>query len=124
MVRRPCQRGFTLLEVVVALAVLAVALAAGVAAVSSGARTAAALQQRTYAHWVAMNRLAELQVTRQWPEIGVSTGTELLARHDWHWRMTVSATPNDFIRQVDVSVRAAPDDPAALVTLPGFLGRS
>jgi len=50
------QRGFTLLEVIVALAVIAFALSAAVSAVSGNTRNAAGLQQRTYAHWVAMNQ--------------------------------------------------------------------
>ena len=61
------QHGFTLLEVMVALAVIAFALAAAVSAVSGNTRNAAGLQQRTYAHWVAMNKMAELQISQQWP---------------------------------------------------------
>lgn len=118
------QRGFTLLEVVVALAVIAFALAAGITAVSGNTRNAAGLQQRSYAHWVAMNKLAELQVTRQWPDAGESRGEESMARHVWHWTLRVTETPNDFIRRVDVMVRAGEDDDSPLVTLTGYLGKS
>ena len=120
---RKAQRGFTLLEVIVALAVIAFALAAGISAVSGNTRNAAGLQQRSYAHWVAMNTLAELQVTRQWPEPRESRGEEPMARHTWYWTLRVSETPNELIRRVDVFVRASEDDASPLVTLTGYLGK-
>lgn len=116
-------RGFTLLEVVVALAVIAIALAGGISAVSNSTRNAAGLEQRTYAHWVAMNKLAELQLSQQWPDPQTLAGSELLARHEWHWSMVVSQTEYAPMRRVDVRVRASEDDESPLVTLTGYLGR-
>lgn len=121
--QRQC-RGFTLLEVMVALALIAIALASGVTAVSSNTRNAAGLQERTYAHWVAMNKLAEVQTSKQWPELRETRGEELMARHTWHWTMKVTKTPNDFIRRVDVMVRSNEGDESSLVTLSGFVGKS
>lgn len=118
-------RGFTLIEVVVALAVIALALAAATTAVSSNIRNAAGLQQRTYAHWVAMNKMAELQLEGQWPSIRTSNGSSLMARQEWFWSMKVSKTPDgfDLIRRVDVMVRLNEDDEQPLVTLTGFVGK-
>jgi general secretion pathway protein I len=118
--RRP-QGGFTLLEVMVALAVIAFALAAAVSAVSGNTRNAAGLQQRTYAHWVAMNKLAEMQLSDPWPAMTTTTGSSLLARHEWFWRMKVSAAADKSVRQVDISVRADEDDESSLVTLTAFV---
>jgi len=123
MFRHAGQRGFTLLEVMVALAVIAFALAAGVSAVSGSTRNAAGLEQRTYAHWVAMNKMAELQINTQWPDIDTTRGSELLARHEWFWSINVSNTPYDRMRRIDIQVRADEDDESPLVTLTGFLGR-
>jgi len=117
------QRGFTLLEVIVALAVIAFALAAAVSAVSGNTRNAAGLQQRTYAHWVAMNQMAELHASRQWPATRTTRGSSLLARHEWFWSMKVSDTPERNVRRVDITVRADEDDESPLVTLTGFVGR-
>lgn len=119
----PRCKGFTLLEVMVALAVIAFALAAGASAVSSNARNASGLQQRTYAHWVAMNKMAELQLSHQWPSTKTTKGSALMARHEWFWAMKVSNTPNPVIRRVDVMVRPEEDDESPLVTLTGFVGR-
>jgi general secretion pathway protein I len=109
-------RGFTLLEVMVALAVIAFALAAGVSAVSGNTRNAAGLQDRTYAHWVAMNKMAELHISDQWPAVKTTRGSELMARHEWFWSIKVSNTPNALIRRVDVRVRSDEDDELPLVT--------
>lgn len=118
-------KGFTLLEVIVALAVIAFALAAAVSAVSGNTRNAAGLQQRTYAHWVAMNKMAELHISRQWPSTKTTKGSTLMARHEWFWAMKISKTPDgeDMIRRVDVMVRPNEDDETPLVTLTGFVGK-
>lgn len=119
-------KGFTLLEVLVALAVIAFSLAAAASAVSGNARNASGLQQRTYAHWVAMNKMAELHVDKKWPSVGTSKGSALMARHEWFWAMKVSLTPDkkDLVRRVDIMVRPSEDDASPLVTLTGFVGKS
>jgi len=117
------QRGFTLLEVIVALAVIAFALSAAVSAVSGNTRNAAGLQQRTYAHWVAMNQMAELHASRLWPSTRTTRGSSLMARHEWYWSIRVSITPDKNVRRVDISVRADEDDESPLVSLTGFVGR-
>ena len=118
-----CQ-GFTLLEVIVALAVIAFSLAAAASAISGNARNASGLQQRTYAHWVAMNKMTELHVNKAWPSLRTTKGSTLMARHEWFWSVKVSKTPNLQIRRVDVMVRPEEDDESPLVTLTGFVGRS
>lgn len=127
-IRRQCgtrSKGFTLLEVLVALAVIAFSLAAAASAVSGNARNASGLQQRTYAHWVAMNKMAEMHVERKWPSIRTTKGSALMARHEWFYAIKVSKTPDetDFMRRVDIMVRADEDDESPLVTLTGFVGR-
>lgn len=119
----PNCKGFTLLEVLVALAVIAFSLAAAASAVSGNARNASGLQQRTYAHWVAMNKMTELHVDKKWPSIKTIKGSTLMARHEWFWKVKVSKTPNKHIRRVDVMVRPEEDDDSPLVTLTGFLGQ-
>lgn len=126
--RRSCEsyarcKGFTLLEVLVALAVIAFSLAAAASAVSGNARNASGLQQRTYAHWVAMNKMTELHVDKKWPSIKTTKGSSLMARHEWFWSVKISKTPNRHIRRVDVMVRPEEDDDSPLVTLTGFLGQ-
>ena len=67
MIRR---RGFTLVEILVALAIVAVALAAGMRALAQSADSATALKARTLGLWVAQNRLAAAQIAAPWPGVG------------------------------------------------------
>lgn len=99
--------GFTLIEVLVALAVLAVALGAALRTGEAGAGVFAAARTRLLAEWVAANQLAELRARRLWPEIGVTEGGASEAGQEFRWRQTVTATANLQFRRVAVAVRMA-----------------
>ncbi len=99
-------RGFTLVEILVALAILAVALAAGMRAVAQSADGATLLKQRTLALWVAQNRLAVAQLASPWPAPGLRDGEAVQAGARFVWRETVSGTPNP-----DVSPRSRSSSP-------------
>lgn len=99
-------RGFTLLEVMVALAVLAIALAAIIKGVGTQVSNQSYLRDRTLAHWVAMNKVAELQIARKWPEAGSETGSAPMGPHEWFWKTTVQNTPDPDVRRMDVAVSA------------------
>lgn len=114
---RPVERGITLLEVVVALAVLAVVLGAAIAVVARAAETQGALEQRTLAHWVATNRLAEVLLE---PEgISQDSGIEMMQRQLWQWRVREEATGNPRLRRVIVSVSLQGTN-AGLITTSGY----
>lgn len=117
------ERGFTLLEVLVALAVIAVALSAAIKAAGSNVDNAAYLRDRTFAHWVAMNKLAEMQTMNKFPSAGsTDRGTQLMAGHEWHWTVKTT-TPKEFEPYVfgvaNIEVRRNEDDAQALATLVG-----
>ena len=63
--RHRTQRGFTLVEVLVALTIIAIALAAIIGTVSAMVRNYSSLQEKTFSHWVAMNKMAEIHMMRQ-----------------------------------------------------------
>jgi general secretion pathway protein I len=115
-------RGFTLIEMLVALAILAIALAATQRAMSGALGNAYELRQRLLAGWVAENRLAELRASRALPALGETAGEEQQAGITFHWRVNVGSTPNAAIRRVEVRVLAGADDAHALSTLVGYLG--
>lgn len=118
------QRGFTLIEVLVALAILAVALAAASRASAMMADSSAELRERLLASWVAQNRLAELQARRAWPDAGIREGEVEQAGVRMVWREAVSATQNRAFRRVEISVAAAGRDARALARLTGYLARA
>ncbi|NGZ06391.1 MAG: type II secretion system minor pseudopilin GspI [Magnetococcales bacterium] len=123
MIRRAGQiQGFTLLETVAALAVLAVALAASLRVAAEQTRNAAYLRDRTLAHWVALNQAAERRVRREWPEPGVVRGMESLAEQEWHWTVLVSTTPESHMRRMEILVRTTPKESSEpLARLEAFL---
>jgi general secretion pathway protein I len=117
------ERGFTLLEVIIALMVIAVALAAVISTASSTVYNAAGLQERTFAHWVAMNKLAEIHAMKEWPAPRKTTGSEMMAEHEWHWTMEVENTDDETVRRIEIQVRSNEDDANPTVNLTGFIGR-
>lgn len=114
-------RGFTLIEILVALALAAVALAAGMRALAQAADGAGTLKARTLALWVAQNRLAAIQLA---PDSLASAGTQgqaVQAGVSFLWKTTVSGTPNPAFRRVDIVVAEAAVPDYALARLTGYV---
>ncbi len=119
----PISRGFTLLEVVVALLIVGLALAAAVQLTSSGADNLRAMTRKTEAHWVGMNQLAELRARGVYPATGKSQGKSEEAGHHWHWSQEVSQGPVRGLRKIAIRVRAEGKGPV-LATVRGFIGQA
>jgi general secretion pathway protein I len=96
--------GFTLIEVLIALAILAIALAATMRATGMATTTAETVKIKTYATWVAENRLAQLTAERIFPSVGVENGEATIAGIVFQWTQTANETPNKSFRKVDVAV--------------------
>ena len=117
-------RGFTLIEILVALAIVAVALTAGMRALAQSADSATALKARTLGLWVAQNRLAAAQVAAPWPAAGSYQGNATQAGATFLWREVVTNTPNPAFRKIEITVME-PDRPEYQVArLVGFIGNS
>jgi general secretion pathway protein I len=114
-------RGFTLVEIAIALALLAIALAAVSRATQTGVDTQRALRERTLAQWVAENRVAQRLSAQNWIAPGAYTGTEVQAGIEFHWREHVSETPNPALRRLDVNVAGAADPGRELAAMVGFI---
>lgn len=117
--RKHCA-GFTLIEVIVALAVLAIALAAVMHAISQAVDISASLRDRSIALWVAQDRLALHRMRRDWPAISNIEGTTEMAGEVWRWREKVVTTPVADLRRIEVEVRDATGEDV-LVRLVGFV---
>lgn len=120
--------GFTLLEVLVALAIFALIAASVLTASARSVRTAAQLEDKTLAMWVADNRLTELQLADIPPADGRDEGQVAFAGRNWLWQSEIQVTSEPAMRRVTLWVaadqRGAGGDlrERALVSLSGFLG--
>ncbi len=115
------RKGFTLIEVLVALAIIAIALMAALRAAGQGTSNVGELRSRLLAGWVAENLLAEHRARADWLPLGMQTGSGRQSGQDFTWREEVIATPNASFRRVDVRVFAAGDESHSLAHLAGFI---
>ncbi|MEO8716605.1 MAG: type II secretion system minor pseudopilin GspI [Burkholderiales bacterium] len=119
-------RGFTLVEVLVALAIITVALLAALRAAGQATNAAGELRLRLFAGWVAENRLAEHRARGDWLALGIARGAQSEGGVEFAWREEVVGTPNPAFRRIDVFVSApatAAGEPRSLARLTGFVVR-
>jgi len=88
-------RGFTLIEVMVALTIIAIALASLIKASGGHTNSAAYLKSKTLAHYVAMNEVTELQIENAWPDLGTTRKSTEMAGVEWFWTREVKKTGDE-----------------------------
>jgi general secretion pathway protein I len=115
------QKGFTLLEVLVALFILAITMAAVSRTASSSIQHVDAMRTRVIADWVAQNRLATHQARGDYPAPGIQTGEEAQAGQNYPWQEEIIATPHPTMRRIIVNVYAPDDAKHSLRELTGYL---
>jgi general secretion pathway protein I len=116
-------RGFTLLEVLVALAVFATSAAALIYSLGESTRAQAYMEHKTLAHWIAMNQLSLTRLQAKWPGIGSTSGTEEMTGTEWHWTRIVEQTADAKLRRVNMEVRLNPEDETPLIRLAAFVSQ-
>ena len=121
MTRARALAGFTLLEMLAAVAVLAIAMAAIMSGMTRYASTAATLREKTVATWIAHNRLTEFELLATWPNIGKSDGEVEMAGIKWKWEAEVKETPDEHLRRIDVRVLRPGSKTAEAISLSGFI---
>ncbi len=114
--------GFTLIEVLVALAILTIALTVVMHSMGQAIDLTANLRDRQVALWVAQNRLTQHQLQRNFPSTDSTEGTVEMGGREWRWREQTAATPEPALRRIEIEVRAGAE-PALLARLVGFLER-
>ncbi len=100
-------RGFTLIEVLAALAIIAIGMAAVLSTLGSSASTAGYLRDKTLAQWIALNQIAETRLSSQLPSPGTTDGKLDYAGRHWHWRQEVTDGEVPGIYRIEVSVQEA-----------------
>ena len=116
-------RGMTLLEVMVALAIFAVAGIAVMSSVSQQLVGLTALEEKTIATWVADNRQVEVKLRKNWPGLSWTNGKEEMAGQTWDWRWRGVETQDSSFRALDVEVRSEEKAKDPRVTLRTYVSR-
>ncbi|WP_428240395.1 type II secretion system minor pseudopilin GspI [Gynuella sp.] len=102
-------QGFTLIEVMVALAIFALGAISLSLASSSAAESARRLEERTFARWVAKNEIAEMRLANAFPALDETKKTVKYVGREWILKVKAAPVPMledkvDYIRQVEVEV--------------------
>jgi general secretion pathway protein I len=132
--RCPRQDGFTLIEVLVALVIVAVGMSVLMGALTSSAKTVSYMQDKSFAEWVALNQVTSVRVqlqNGQLPQTGKTNGDVEFANSTWHWAQEVVVSQVPGIVRIDVKVRpkgvgASSDDDNAnwYATVSGIAGNA
>lgn len=116
--------GFTLLEVMVALAIVAIALGAVLSTSAKDTGNLTHLRDKTLANWVALNQLNLLEATREFPDLPRIQGVEFMANRNWYYNYEIKDTPIPMVQRVDIEVRSSSDSRApVLATASAFFDK-
>ena len=123
MIRKISKRsgGFTLIEVMVALIIAALALVGVMASISQMIDASTSIRDRTYANWIAQNKITELRLQNVLPEVSESNGEVDFADLEWGWEATISETGVENLFRVDVDISFADSD-EIIWRSTGFIG--
>lgn len=115
------QSGFTLIEILVALSIVAVALAAVIQSTGNAINHSGHLRDKIFAQWVADNLFSEIRSLNQFPATGTTKGKTEMAGREWHWQRKVIKTPDDAVRRIDYQVFPSDDlSQSPLISFSGF----
>jgi general secretion pathway protein I len=115
-------RGFTLLEVLVAMAILSLGMIAVFSGMSQSLSVTTRLRDKTLASWIATNRITELQVTGKYPKAGNQRDQIEMAHMEWVYDMKITNIPQIEMRRIDITVSFADSPDDILATVIGFMG--
>ena len=115
-------RGFTLIEVLVAMTIIAVGVSALVASAGASAWRADYLREREFGRWVASNALAERQALPAWPDVGTTNTEDEMNGVRWFVRTRTRAVADPDLRRLDIEVRTDKDADNYIYSVTGFVG--
>lgn len=114
--QREIQKGFTLIETLIALVIVSIAFSAIILSVNENARTLRKLQETVTASWVAEDVITRAQLGL----LKSNTSTQRMLNQNWKWELKTKSTGNDFVQEIEITVY----NPAQqkVLTSTGYLG--
>ena len=122
----PQQAGFTLLEVMVAMFIFAVAGAAIIKTTTEHINSVGKLEEMTFATWVANNQLtrATLQSENTWPPNNTERGRVDKLDRTWYWKQEVQATTDENLKAIIISVGNDPEYKGTILSVTTYVAKS
>lgn len=121
--KKSTSKGFTLIEVMLALAVFSIAGIALLSTASNNARNIGYLESKMFANWVASNQLVAASLDEKWPPKNKLKGEVELAGRAWFWQQKVSETTDKDMRAIVMEVRLREDDELAISSLTTYVSK-
>jgi general secretion pathway protein I len=117
------QSAFTLIEIMVALAIIAITLGAIIENTTASNRNTQYLRDKTVASWVAMNEIARIRASREWGGSTSRKGEVEMAGRTWLWKMAIRNTDNVNVRELIVDVFIEDQESQALASMTGYMAK-
>ena len=115
--------GFTLIEVMLAMAIFSIAGVALLGVADNNFRHISHLEEQMIANWVASNQLVEVSLDKTWPPKNNKKGKVDMAGKTWYWQQKVIKTANKELRSVVMEVRANEDDELVTSSIMTYLSQ-
>jgi general secretion pathway protein I len=116
--------GMSLIEVLVAMSILAITGLALGGAINAAFNANRDMREKTIAHWVAMNRSAEIQLKTKWPDIGTKRSEIEMVGRTWHVETVTKKSQQPKVREVTIKVKEDPTKEYALSVITLFMGEN
>ena len=115
--------GFTLIEVMLAMAVFAIAGVALLGVADNNYRHISHLEEQMFANWVASNKLVEVSLDKTWPPRNNRKGKVEMAGRTWYWQQKVVKAANKEMRGLTMEVRLDEDDELVTASLMTYIAQ-
>jgi len=117
-------KGFTLIEVMLAMAIFSIAGVAILGAAESNVRNLGHIEQKVLASWVASNQLVEATLDKKWPPKNNKQGKVELAGREWFWQQKVIKTTDKDMRAIVMEVRLEENKESSLTSLMTYVSKN
>lgn len=116
-------KGFTLIEVMLAMAVFSIAGVALLGTANTTAINTIILEEKLKAGWVASNQMTEVMLERKWPPRNNDKGEVEFASQTWFWQQKVIKTTSDNMKAIVIEVRLDEDDDSPITSLMSYVAK-